>query len=83
MMPYKDPSVGAYRARLYPWAIIRLLPKLQRTVVGQFRSRSDAMGHLRCLRMLMPEAAFIVIFERPLEVPTQEEEKEPVLSVGE
>ncbi len=38
-MPYKE--------RLYPWVLVRLLPKMQRLTVGQFRTRSPADGRLR------------------------------------
>ncbi len=31
--------------------------------VGRFRSRSDADGHLRCLRQLIPHASFVVVFD--------------------
>ncbi|HAG79912.1 MAG TPA: hypothetical protein DCL61_01800 [Cyanobacteria bacterium UBA12227] len=52
-----------YRKRLYPWAIAHLRPNMQKTIIGRFRSRSDADGHLRCLRQLMPHASFIVVFD--------------------
>jgi len=53
-MPYKE--------RLYPWVLVRLLPKMQGVTVAQYRSRSDADGHLRILRRLMPNAQFVVMF---------------------
>ena len=61
-MPYNT-GRSAYQARLNPWAIARLLPNMQRIIVGRFRSRSDADGHLQCLRQLMPDASFVVIFD--------------------
>lgn len=61
-MPYNTGRSG-YRARLNSWAIARLLPNRQRTIVGRFRSRSDADGHLQCLRQLMPHASFVVVFD--------------------
>ena len=36
---------------------------MQRTIVGRFRSRSDADGHLHCLRQLIPNASFVVVFD--------------------
>jgi hypothetical protein len=36
---------------------------MQRIVVGRFRSRSDADGHLACLRQLIPNASFVVFFD--------------------
>ena len=54
-MPYKD--------RLNGWLVVRLLPKMQRVVVGRFRRHSDAEGHLQVLRRLMPEAQLVVVFD--------------------
>ncbi|NEO67200.1 MAG: hypothetical protein F6J98_45355 [Moorea sp. SIO4G2] len=53
----------SYSQRLYPWALIRLLPKMQRVVVRRFRNRSDAEGHLEALKRLMPDEKFIIIFD--------------------
>ncbi|MCC3404121.1 MAG: hypothetical protein JGK17_00615 [Microcoleus sp. PH2017_10_PVI_O_A] len=39
-----NPSAIAYQKRLYPWAIAKLMPNMQRTVVCRFRRRSDADG---------------------------------------
>lgn len=61
-MPY-NPKHIAYLKQLNPWAIARLLPNCQRTIVGRFRSRSDADGHLQCLRQLIPHASFVVVFD--------------------
>ena len=52
-----------YSERLHPWVIMRLLPKMQRVVVGRFRNRSDAEGHLKALKRLMPDAEFLIIFD--------------------
>ena len=57
-MPYKE--------RLYPWVLVRLLPKMQRLTVGQFRTRSHADGHLEILRRLVPSGKFAVIFNPDL-----------------
>jgi len=61
-MPHNTNHI-AYKKRLAPWAIARLLPNMQRTIVGRFRSRSDADGHLQCLRQLIPHASFVVVFD--------------------
>lgn len=61
-MPYNT-GRSAYHARLNSWAIARLLPNMQRTIVARFRSRSDADGHLQCLRQLIPDASFVVVFD--------------------
>ena len=53
----------SYSERLHPWVIVRLLPKMQRVVVARFRKRSDAEGHLKALKRLMPDAQFVIIFD--------------------
>jgi hypothetical protein len=58
----------SYKDRLNNWAIARLLPNMQHTIVGRFRSRSDAEGHLQCLRQLMPDVSFVVVFDCQAEV---------------
>jgi hypothetical protein len=58
-----NPSAIAYQKRLYPWAIAKLMPNIQRAIVGRFRLRSDADGHLLCLRQLMPQVRFVVVFD--------------------
>ncbi|MGP1372275.1 MAG: hypothetical protein ACTS3T_05560 [Almyronema sp.] len=45
-----------YRDRLYPWCIIRLLPRCQRITVGRFRYCNAAENHLKVLRRLIPTA---------------------------
>jgi hypothetical protein len=52
-----------YRDRLTGWLVVRLLPKMQRVVVGRFRSHSDAEGHLQVLRRLIPEAQLVIMFD--------------------
>lgn len=52
-----------YRDRLNSWAVVRLLPKLQRVVISRHRSESDADGHCQVLRRLEPDAEFIVMFD--------------------
>ncbi|WP_293060119.1 MULTISPECIES: hypothetical protein [unclassified Moorena] len=54
----------SYSERLHPWVIVRLLPRMQRVVVARFRKRSDAEGHLKALKRLMPDAQFVIIFVR-------------------
>lgn len=56
--------VPSYRDRyLNQWAIVCLLPGMQRTIVQRFHSRSNADGHLQVLRQKMPEHEFIVVFD--------------------
>jgi hypothetical protein len=62
--PMPATRASAYKERLNSWAIARLLPNNQRTIVARFRSRSDADGHVQCLRQIMPDASFEVVFDR-------------------
>ncbi|MEO0406464.1 MAG: hypothetical protein AAF289_03840 [Cyanobacteria bacterium P01_A01_bin.135] len=57
----------AYRQRLNHWAVVRLLPNMQRSVLTRFRTRSDADGHLTFLRNHMPQSQFQVVFD-PLSI---------------
>ncbi len=52
-----------YSDRLKHWAIVRLLPKMQRVVLERFRRRVDAEGHLQFLQQRIPTATFIVVFD--------------------
>ncbi|MEC4812399.1 MAG: hypothetical protein SAK29_03855 [Scytonema sp. PMC 1069.18] len=52
-----------YRTALAPWAVIRWHSPTQRIIVGRFRSRSDADGHLAVLRRLMPDANLQIVFD--------------------
>ncbi|MBW4657560.1 MAG: hypothetical protein KME15_02705 [Drouetiella hepatica Uher 2000/2452] len=52
-----------YRDRLNHWAVIRLLPKMQRVVVARFKNRSDADGYVMTLRRLFPDGVFVVVFD--------------------
>ena len=56
-------SLTDYQARLHPWCIVRLLPKMQRIVVGRFRKGNDADDHARSLRHLIPDGQFVVMFD--------------------
>ncbi|NEO11288.1 MULTISPECIES: hypothetical protein [unclassified Moorena] len=65
-----------YSQRLYPWAVVRLLPKMQRVVVGRFRNRSDAEGHMEALKRLMPDGKFIIVFDIGQDIDEESEEME-------
>lgn len=56
-------ALTEYQAKLHPWCIVRLLPKMQRVVVGRFRRGNDAEAHMRSLKRLIPNTQFIVIFD--------------------
>jgi hypothetical protein len=56
-----------YKAQLYPWCIIRPFPNMRVQIVGRFRNRSDAEGHLQILKRLMPNIPYQIMFDIPLE----------------
>ncbi|HEY9636845.1 MAG TPA: hypothetical protein V6D14_25825 [Coleofasciculaceae cyanobacterium] len=53
----------SYLERLHPWCIIRPLPDIRSLIVGRFRHRVDAEGHLRVLKQLMPTVPFEILFD--------------------
>jgi hypothetical protein len=46
-----------------------LVPNMQRMTVAQYRTRSDADGHLEIIHRLMPNAEFVVMFNPDLPQP--------------
>ncbi|NEQ27607.1 MAG: hypothetical protein F6K28_53115 [Microcoleus sp. SIO2G3] len=52
-----------YLQRLHPWCIIRPFPDMRTLIVGRFRRRVDAEGHLRILKQLMPTVPFEIVFD--------------------
>lgn len=66
-----------YQDQLSPWIIIRLQPNLQHVIVARFRRRSDAEGHLRILKRMLPQMQFVILFDighDPVKAPLIEEE---------
>ncbi len=59
----------SYRHRLKAWAIVRLLPQMQRVTIARYKSKSDALGHVETLRRLQPSAQYRVIFDIPPQPP--------------
>ena len=57
-----------YRERLHPWIVVRLLPSMQHLVIGRFRRRVDAEGHLRFMQQQIPEGEFVVMFDGQTEL---------------
>jgi len=51
-----------YRDRLQRWLVVRLLPNMQRVTIAAFYHRSDAEGYVQAMRRLIPEGAFVVVF---------------------
>ena len=52
-----------YLQRLHPWCIIRSFPDMRTLIVGRFRRRVDAEGHLRILKQMMPSIPFAIVFD--------------------
>jgi hypothetical protein len=52
-----------YLERLNPWCIIRPFPDMRTLIVGRFRRRVDAEGHLRILKQMMPSIPFEIVFD--------------------
>jgi len=53
----------SYKQQLFPWCIINPLPNMHTRIVGRFRSRSDAEGHLQVLRRMIPTLSFEIMFD--------------------
>lgn len=51
-----------YRDRLKRWLVVRLLPNMQRVTIATFYHRSDAEGYVQVMHRLIPEGAFVVMF---------------------
>lgn len=56
-----------YGDRLKRWAVIRLLPNMQRVTVARFVKRADADGYAIALRRLEPNTQIAVVFDTKLE----------------
>ncbi|MGB7439998.1 MAG: hypothetical protein WA919_02935 [Coleofasciculaceae cyanobacterium] len=54
-----------YKDTLKPWAVARLIPPVRWVIIGRYRHRSDAEGHLRLLRRRIPNVKFLVVFDLP------------------
>ncbi len=52
-----------YKEQLYPWCIIRPLPNMRSPIVGRFRRRGDAEGHLRVLKQMIPDVTYEIMFD--------------------
>ncbi|MBT9313801.1 nucleoside triphosphate pyrophosphohydrolase [Leptothoe kymatousa] len=50
---------------LHVWAIIRLLPKMQRAVVNRFRQRAEAENCLQVLRRSSPQNEYTLVYLPP------------------
>ncbi|GAB4364811.1 MAG: hypothetical protein Kow00121_00810 [Elainellaceae cyanobacterium] len=59
-------------SQLHVWAVVRLLPNLQRVVVNRFRRRGDAENYANLLRRYTPDGNFIIVFDPPSELNASE-----------
>ena len=58
------PAAGSiYRARLFHWSVIRLLPNCQRSVLARFRKRNEAEEYVRSLRLVERNWDCEIVFE--------------------
>jgi hypothetical protein len=55
--------IMTYRDKLNPWCIIRPVSNVQMRIVGRFRRRSDAEGHLQILKRMIPNVPFEIMFD--------------------
>jgi hypothetical protein len=67
-----------YLERLNPWCIIRPFPNMRSLIVGRFRRRVDAEGHLRVLKQMMPTVPFQIMFDATPEQTDAEDIPEPL-----
>ncbi len=67
-----------YLERLNPWCIIRPFPNMRSLIVGRFRRRVDAEGHLRVLKQMMPTVPFQIMFDATPEQTDAEDTPEPL-----
>jgi len=66
----------SYKDKLNPWCIIRPVSNVQMRIVGRFRRRSDAEGHLQVLKRMIPNIPFEIMFDVATE-PTGTEDLTP------
>src|SRR4028119_394692 len=56
-------NIMSYLERLNPWCIIRPVSDVQMRIVGRFRRRVDAEGHLQVLKRMIPNVPFEIMFD--------------------
>ena len=52
-----------YREYSNQWIVVRLLSDSQQIVLGRYRKRSDAEGHLALMRQQLPKGNFAIAFD--------------------
>ena len=65
MIPAELPDVAGsvYRARLFPWSVIRLLPDCQRSVLARFRKRNQAEEYVRSVKRVNSDWDCTIVFD--------------------
>jgi len=60
-----DNKIMTYREYSNCWIVVRRLPSLHQIVLGRYRKRSEAEGHLALLRQQLPRGSFAIAFDAP------------------
>ena len=58
-----DLIIMTYKTCVKPWAVARLLPHQKWVIIGRYRRRNDADGHLQLCRLRVPNLQFKVVFD--------------------
>ena len=58
-----DAAGSVYRARLFPWSVIRSLSDCQRLVLARFRKRNQAEEYLRSVRRVNADWNCEIVFD--------------------
>ena len=58
-----DTAGSVYRARLFPWSVIRSLPDCQRLVLARFRKRNQAEEYVRSVRQVNSDWHCVIVFD--------------------
>lgn len=58
-----DAAGSVYRARLFPWSVIRLLPDCQRSVLARFRKRNQAEEYVRSVKRINSDWDCTIVFD--------------------
>ena len=58
-----DAAGSVYRARLFPWSVIRLLPDCQRSVLARFRKRNHAEEYVRSVKRVNSDWDCAIVFD--------------------
>lgn len=58
-----DAAGSVYRARLFPWSVIRLLPDCLRSVLSRFRKRNQAEEYVRSVKRVNSDWDCTIVFD--------------------